>query len=202
MDQAQPELPPVIEAAGVIARSPQGRVLMVRQTDNGLWTFPGGKLKEGETAEQAAWRETFEETGRRLGDVGRFLMCRTKDDGQGPVSFSTYLCDVDAPFVPTLNDEHSAFAWVLSEELLAENRTEPAVIADSANAEPENPPMLNNEGEDGLDAPAFSCQSVAFTLQRTGTAQPFRRRFQPVFDPILAALSAAHWSAGPVLAEQ
>jgi ADP-ribose pyrophosphatase YjhB (NUDIX family) len=67
-------------AAGVIARSPSGKILMMRQNDNGLWTFPGGKLKEGEIAEQAAYREFFEETGHRLGSVG--FENRTDEQGQ------------------------------------------------------------------------------------------------------------------------
>lgn len=78
--------PPVIEAAGVIARSPQGRVLMVRRVGDGTWSFPGGKLKTGETAEQAAWREFHEEVGYRCGGL-RFLMRGTKDDGDGPVDY-------------------------------------------------------------------------------------------------------------------
>ena len=31
-----------------MARSPQGRVLMVKRTDTGDWAFPGGKIKTGE----------------------------------------------------------------------------------------------------------------------------------------------------------
>ena len=74
---------PVTKAAGVICRSPQGRVLMVRRVDDGTWAFPGGKLKAGETAEQAAWREVHEECSYRLGDVGQRLMRRTKTMAAG-----------------------------------------------------------------------------------------------------------------------
>jgi ADP-ribose pyrophosphatase YjhB (NUDIX family) len=68
-----------IRAAGVIARSPQGRVLMMRRTDGEGWAWPGGRLKDGETAEQAAWREFFAETGYRFEDVGKPLMRSVKN---------------------------------------------------------------------------------------------------------------------------
>lgn len=41
-----------------------GRVLMIRRREREgklLWAFPGGGIEEGETPEQAAVRETFEE---------------------------------------------------------------------------------------------------------------------------------------------
>jgi len=43
-----------------------GQVLLVRRAnppDAGLWGFPGGKIENGETLQQAALRELFEETG-------------------------------------------------------------------------------------------------------------------------------------------
>jgi 8-oxo-dGTP pyrophosphatase MutT (NUDIX family) len=124
--------PAEIIRAGVICRAPDGSILMLKRTDDGSWAFPGGRIEEGETPEQCAYRETFEETGRRLGSVGKQLMRRIKDDGQGLCDFTTFISDVDAPFVPVLNSEHSAFAWVSPEETLMENRADSMAVADSA----------------------------------------------------------------------
>jgi 8-oxo-dGTP pyrophosphatase MutT (NUDIX family) len=45
------------------------RILMQRRADNGLWCCPGGMLEIDESAEEAARREVFEETGLLLGDL-------------------------------------------------------------------------------------------------------------------------------------
>lgn len=48
----------------MIARDPEGRLLMVRLSyAEAGWTFPGGGAKRGEDMEQAAARELTEETG-------------------------------------------------------------------------------------------------------------------------------------------
>lgn len=39
----------------------EGRVLLIRPTYRPNWEFPGGLVEEGETAEEAARREAFEE---------------------------------------------------------------------------------------------------------------------------------------------
>ena len=132
---------PVVAAAGVIARSPSGKILMVRRTDDGTWAFPGGKLKDGETSEQAAYREFWEECGYRLGSVGGQLV----KDG---VDYTTFLAPVESEFVPILNHEASSFGWFDCDLLLAENR------ADSAD-EPSIPPPLYPvaDQEEGLEDP-------------------------------------------------
>ena len=55
-------------AGGLIVRD--GRVLLVHRPQHGDWSFPKGKLEDGESWEQAALREVEEETGLRcvLGD--------------------------------------------------------------------------------------------------------------------------------------
>jgi 8-oxo-dGTP pyrophosphatase MutT (NUDIX family) len=50
-------------SASVLARDEHGRVLLLRRTDNGLWTIPTGGLKKGETIRECAIRECREETG-------------------------------------------------------------------------------------------------------------------------------------------
>ena len=52
--------------AGVVAvvRRSDGRILAFERSDlSGEWQLPQGGIETGETPEQAAWRELFEETG-------------------------------------------------------------------------------------------------------------------------------------------
>jgi 8-oxo-dGTP pyrophosphatase MutT (NUDIX family) len=47
----------------------ENKVTLVRQTYMPGWFMPGGGLKRGETLEQAARREAYEETGAELGEM-------------------------------------------------------------------------------------------------------------------------------------
>lgn len=62
-------------AAGIVWR--QGRVLIARRPRDGmlggLWEFPGGKQREGETLAEACEREVREETGLRVRAREHFL---------------------------------------------------------------------------------------------------------------------------------
>lgn len=52
--------------ACVVIRDRTGRILLERRADCGWWCLPGGKIDPGETLEQCAEREAFEETGLRV----------------------------------------------------------------------------------------------------------------------------------------
>lgn len=57
--------PPVIPAASVAVHR-DGLFLLVRrgrEPGKGFWAFPGGRVEDGETVEEAAQRELKEETG-------------------------------------------------------------------------------------------------------------------------------------------
>ena len=62
-------------AGGIITRTVLGgrvEVACIYRESRGDWTFPKGKLDEGETFEQAAIREVLEETGMKC-EVIRFI---------------------------------------------------------------------------------------------------------------------------------
>lgn len=58
--------PLIMVGAAVSIVDIKGRVLLLRRTDNGCWGLPGGAMEPGETLEEAALRETREETGLAL----------------------------------------------------------------------------------------------------------------------------------------
>jgi 8-oxo-dGTP pyrophosphatase MutT (NUDIX family) len=105
----------VIAAAGIlyITPQPEPQVLLLRRTAVGgdfpnTWALPGGRIEDGEDAEQAAVREAREEMGEHPSGALEPWMRRTQ---QG-VDYTTFLCRVAEPFEPTLNEEHDAYRWV------------------------------------------------------------------------------------------
>jgi len=64
------DIGPLASGEAVVMRD--GKLLLVRRTDDGLWALPGGITDPGETLAQSARRELLEETGL-AGRVARLL---------------------------------------------------------------------------------------------------------------------------------
>lgn len=64
--------PLVMAGAAALVLDGDGRVLLLRRSDDGGWAPPGGMTEPGESAEETARRETFEETGLTLGQLDFF----------------------------------------------------------------------------------------------------------------------------------
>jgi 8-oxo-dGTP diphosphatase len=62
-DPQAPRAHTVSPCAFVAVRGPRGRLLLVRRRDSGVWELPGGRVDVGESAIDAAVRETVEEAG-------------------------------------------------------------------------------------------------------------------------------------------
>jgi ADP-ribose pyrophosphatase YjhB (NUDIX family) len=62
-DPAAPKANSIVVAVTAAVRNPQGELLLIERTDNGLWALPGGAQDLGESVVQAVRREVREETG-------------------------------------------------------------------------------------------------------------------------------------------
>ncbi|MGW4527061.1 NUDIX hydrolase [Amycolatopsis sp. NPDC004378] len=62
-DPDAPKANSIAVAVSAYIQDDEGRILMIRRTDNDLYSIPGGQLEVGETLAQAAVREVCEETG-------------------------------------------------------------------------------------------------------------------------------------------
>jgi 8-oxo-dGTP diphosphatase len=74
-DSDAPAAAVVTPSVFVAVRDDQGRLLLVLRRDSGEWELPGGRVDVGESAVEAAVRETAEESGLRVritGLVGLF----------------------------------------------------------------------------------------------------------------------------------
>ena len=114
----------VLPSATGIVYDEQGRILLVQQSTNGVWTAPGGSIDPGETPADAVVREVWEETGlytapvRILGVYGGPHCEVTYPNGDR----TTYVmivfeCEVRGGSLCTTTDETSAAAFVAREEL-------------------------------------------------------------------------------------
>jgi ADP-ribose pyrophosphatase YjhB (NUDIX family) len=96
-DPAAPDANSIVPAVSVVVPDGQGRILLIRRTDNNYWSIPGGGMEPGESVRQAASREVKEETGINCevtGLVGIYSNPRhvaAYDDGEVRQEFSICL---------------------------------------------------------------------------------------------------------------
>lgn len=53
----------LVPAASAVVTNDAGNILLIRRSDNGLWTIPGGAMEPGESIAECCCREVLEETG-------------------------------------------------------------------------------------------------------------------------------------------
>jgi ADP-ribose pyrophosphatase len=124
------EVLPQVAVGAVVIRD--NSVLLIRRANPpmaGLWSIPGGRVKPGETLQQAAERELLEETGiqaQASEPIHCFDLIETAPDGG--LRFHYVIIDVLADYVAgelRAGDDALEAAWVARDKLadLAVNRT-------------------------------------------------------------------------------
>lgn len=135
---------------------PTGAVLLLRRTSagdhEGEWSFPGGKLEEGEDAETAARREAVEELGgdHPKGDLR--LWTRRIRNG---VDFTTFIQRCER-FEPVLNEEHDEFGWFPVDALLEARDDAEFKESEHPRGQPGNAGQFGEGGEGKKSKPRVS----------------------------------------------
>ena len=71
--------PLITAGAGVIIINDKNEILLGKRTDNGYWDYPAGSMEIGESFEECARREVFEETGLTCGKLEYFMELSGED---------------------------------------------------------------------------------------------------------------------------
>ena len=106
----------------VVVRRRQGKVytLMIRQ-NQGHWCFPKGHVESGETEEQTALREIWEETGLHPVILPGFRDGETYEVRKKPGTMKDVVYFIaeyaDQPFLPSTTDAVSAGLFTFEEAL-------------------------------------------------------------------------------------
>lgn len=113
------EVAPTVEvAAGLIVRD--GKILIAQRLAHvhlgGLWEFPGGKRKPGESFEACLMREVMEELGLTIA-VDEQVASAEHHDAERQVRLRFYRCTILAGEPRPLGCE--ACRWVVPEEIAA-----------------------------------------------------------------------------------
>jgi 8-oxo-dGTP pyrophosphatase MutT (NUDIX family) len=113
----------IVAAVTAFVLDHQGRVLLIRRTDNGLWALPGGGQDFGEYIAETAVRETREETGITI-EVTDIVGVYTNpnhlieySDGEVRQQFSICFRSRYVTGEPTTSDESSEVRWIANDQL-------------------------------------------------------------------------------------
>jgi ADP-ribose pyrophosphatase YjhB (NUDIX family) len=122
-DPNAPKANSVVPAVSAITTDEDGRILLIRRTDNKFWAIPGGGLEPGESVSQATAREVKEETGidcEVTGVVGIYsnpTHVAAYDDGEVRQQFSICFTTRLLGGTPSTSSESSEVRFVSPDEI-------------------------------------------------------------------------------------
>ncbi len=115
----------IFESAGGVIIGPGNKIAVVSQHGNS-WSLPKGHLENGETPEEAAIREIFEETGIQdvkiidlLGDYerGRIGPNGDGEDLSHPKHITIFLCITNQTDLKPIDPENPEAEWLAIQDV-------------------------------------------------------------------------------------
>ncbi|MFT7839506.1 NUDIX domain-containing protein [Saccharothrix sp. BKS2] len=122
-DPNAPEATTIVVAVTAFVQDDRGRLLMIRRTDNGLYSISGGAQDVGETIGHTVVREVKEETGVDvdptdiIGVYSDPAHVISYTDGEVRQQFSICFRATPTGGEPRTSDESSEVHWVTREDL-------------------------------------------------------------------------------------
>lgn len=122
-DPNAPKANSIAVAVSAFIQDDEGRILMIRRTDNDLYSIPGGQLELGETLADAAVREVREETGIECevtGVIGLYSDPKhviAYDDGEVRQEFSICFRAAHVGGIEKTSQESKEVTWVSASQL-------------------------------------------------------------------------------------
>ncbi len=115
--------PIILVGAAVLIADAQGCLLLGQRADNQQWGIPGGSMEPGETTEETARREAFEETGLEIGAMSLFGVFSgpeffyTYPNGDQVYNVSIVYKSQDFHLTLTHNEEHTSLRFFAPDEI-------------------------------------------------------------------------------------
>jgi len=115
--------PILMVGAAVFVLDNQNRLLLMKRSDNGCWSVPGGATEPGEVVEDAAIRETLEETNLEIGAMSLFGVFSGPElyykypNGDEVYNVTIMYLSHDWHGEVELNDEHTEWRWFRADEI-------------------------------------------------------------------------------------
>jgi ADP-ribose pyrophosphatase YjhB (NUDIX family) len=109
--------------AAILIVDGQNRLLLMKRSDSGSWGPPGGATEPGEVVEQAARRETLEETGLQVGAMSLFGVFSGPElyykypNGDEVYNVTIVYLSRDVSGEVRLNSEHTEWRWFTTDEI-------------------------------------------------------------------------------------
>jgi ADP-ribose pyrophosphatase YjhB (NUDIX family) len=115
--------PLLMVGATVLVVNDQDRLLLLKRVDNECWGPPGGAVELGEVVEEAAKRETFEETGLKIGELNLFGIFSGPDQfyrypsGDEVYNITIVYLSRNPSGLVRLSGEHTEWRWFMPSEI-------------------------------------------------------------------------------------